>query len=69
VRSQGNQKIVNVLYKGQTIAVPVTIGLTNDQSAEILSGLLEGDQVIVQTTQVRQGGMGIPGMGPVMIGR
>ncbi|MCX7838007.1 MAG: efflux RND transporter periplasmic adaptor subunit [Anaerolineae bacterium] len=66
VRSQGNQRIVNVLYKGQTIATPVTIGLTNDQFAEVLGGLLEGDEVIVQTTTTRgTSGFGVPGMPPI----
>lgn len=65
VRSQGNQRTVNVLYKGQTIATPVTIGLTNDQFAEVISGLLEGDQVIIQTA-VRTSTMGsFSGMPPI----
>lgn len=68
VRTQGNQKTVNVLYKGQTIQVPVGIGLTNDQSAEVTSGLQEGDTVILQQTQTRQTG-GIPGGGMMFIGR
>ena len=62
VRTQGNQRTVTVLYKGQEIAVPVTVGLTNDQSAEITSGLQEGDVVVINTTQTRQTG-GIPGGG------
>jgi HlyD family secretion protein len=64
VRSQGNQRIVNVLYKGQTIATPVTIGLTNDQFAEVISGLLEGDEVIIQTTASRTGVGSFTGMPP-----
>jgi RND family efflux transporter MFP subunit len=66
IRTQGNQKTVTVLYKGQSISMPVTVGLTNDQSAEITGGLLEGDQVIIQTTQTRQTG-GIMGGGPVFV--
>lgn len=68
VRAQGNQRTVTVLYKGQQIAVPVTLGLTNDQFAEIASGLLEGDQVIIQSTQTRAG-TNVPGMGPVFVQR
>ncbi|MEW5720458.1 MAG: efflux RND transporter periplasmic adaptor subunit, partial [Chloroflexota bacterium] len=67
VRTQGNQRTVTVLYKGLSIAVPVTIGLTNEQSAEITSGLLEGDQVVIQTTQTRQTGGGGFGAGPVFV--
>ncbi len=66
IRTQGNQRTVTVLYKGLSIAVPVTIGLTNEQSAEITSGLLEGDQVVIQTTQTRQTG-GVMGSGPVFV--
>lgn len=65
VRSQGNQRIVNVLYKGQTIATPVTIGLTNDQFAEVISGLLEGDQVVIQTTTRTSTLGGFGGMPPM----
>lgn len=65
VRSQGNQRIVNVLYKGQTIATPVTIGLTNDQFAEVISGLLEGDQVIIQTAVRTSTTGGFSGMPPI----
>jgi RND family efflux transporter MFP subunit len=63
IRTQGTQKTVTVLYKGQSITVPVTVGLTNDQSAEVTSGLQEGDQVVIQTTQTRTGGGGL-GPGP-----
>ncbi len=69
VRTQGNQKTVTVQYKGQSISVPVTTGLTNDQSVEILSGLQEGDVVAINQTTTRQtnnipgGGPGIPFIG------
>lgn len=68
IRTQGNQKTVTVLHKGLSITVPVTVGLTNDQSAEITGGLIEGDQVIIQSTQTRSGA-NVPGMGPILIGR
>lgn len=70
VRTQGNQKSVTVAYQGQNISVPVTVGLTNDQSAEITSGnLKEGDRVVLnqtstQTTNRGGGpGFGVPGLG------
>jgi len=66
VRTQGTQRTVTVLYKGLSIPVPITIGLTNDQSAEVTSGLQEGDQVVIQTTQTRTGGGGF-GSGPVFV--
>ncbi len=51
VRNQGNQKVVTVLYKGQTIQDPVTTGLSNDQSIQITSGLNEGDVVVLNQAQ------------------
>ncbi len=56
VRTQGTQKIVTVLYKGQTIQDPVTTGLTNDQNVEITSGLQEGDVVVLNQTQTQTSG-------------
>ncbi len=67
VRTQGNQKIVTVLYKGQQITTPVQLGLENDTMAEITGGLQEGDVVVLNQTQTRQptggGGFGVPGLG------
>lgn len=67
VRTQGNQRIVTVQKDGQAIPTRVTTGLSNDSSVEIMSGLQEGDVVVVQQTTTRTGnvpsGMGIPGMG------
>jgi HlyD family secretion protein len=69
IRTQGTQRSVTVQYKGQSIPVPVTVGLTNDQSAEILTGLQEGDVVVINQTTTRQtnnipgGGPGIPFIG------
>lgn len=65
VRSQGNQKTVTVLFKGQNIQVPVTTGLSNDTQVEVTSGLQEGDVLVMnQTTTTGSGrGVGIPGGG------
>ncbi len=67
VRTQGNQKIVTVLYKGQQITVPVGTGLQNDTSVEITNGLQEGDTVVLNQTTTTQrstgGGFGVPGLG------
>jgi HlyD family secretion protein len=67
VRTQGNQKVVTVLNKDQTIAVPVTTGLANDQFVEITKGLQEGDVVVLNATQTQgtngRGPGGIPGLG------
>lgn len=67
VRTQGNQKMVTVLYKGQQIPVPVQLGLENDTSTEITSGLQEGDVILLQQTttasSAARGGGGIPFIG------
>lgn len=67
VRTQGNQKIVTVQVDGQLVPTRVTTGLSNDSFVEVMSGLKEGDVVIVTQTTTRTGnvpaGMGIPGFG------
>jgi HlyD family secretion protein len=68
VRTQGNQRIVTVQFKGQSIQTSVTTGLSNDQSIEITSGLQQGDVVVLNQTQTRAtnnipGGGGIPFLG------
>jgi len=65
IRTQGNQKVATVLYKGQQISVPVTTGLSNDTQVEVTSGLKEGDEVVIgatTTTQRGGGGFGGPGV-------
>ena len=54
VRTQGNQKIVTVEYKGQSIQVPVGTGLSNDTQVEITNGLQVGDVVVLNQTQTSQ---------------
>jgi multidrug efflux pump subunit AcrA (membrane-fusion protein) len=46
----GNQGIVVKLKGGKLVPVLVTTGLTNGQQTEILSGLQEGDQVVIGQT-------------------
>lgn len=69
VRTQGNQKIVTVLYKGQTIQVPITTGLANDQSVEVTTGLQEGDTVVLNQTQTSTNNRGFGGGGFIFGGR
>jgi RND family efflux transporter MFP subunit len=69
VRSQGNQRIVTVMSGDKTTSVPVRTGLSSDSSIEIVSGLNEGDVIVIsQTTTTTQpgrpgGGVGIPFIG------
>lgn len=67
VRTMGNQKIATVLYKSQTIQVPIGIGLINDQYSEVTEGLQEGDQVVLNQTQTTGGARGLGG-GMMFIG-
>lgn len=74
VHTQGNAKVVTVLYKGQQISTPVQLGLENDTYAEVTSGLQEGDVVVLTQTTTRQvstggGGFGLPGLGGAFGGR
>ncbi len=69
IRTVGKQKVVAVLYEGQQMQVPVQVGLSGDSATEIVSGLKEGDVVVLNaTTTVKSGGttaapIGIPGAG------
>lgn len=66
IRTVGKQKTVTVLFEGQQIQTPVQVGLSGDSATEIVSGLREGDVVVVGTTTTKptsSGGMGIQGAG------
>jgi len=68
-RRPTRQQYVVVLRDGQQVQVPVQTGVANDTMTEIVSGLNEGDIVVLTpttTTQPRTGGgpgLGIPGVG------
>jgi hypothetical protein len=61
VRTVGRQHVATVLYQGQQIDVPVTIGLTGDTQTEVVDGLREGDVVLIGTTTTTA--RGVPGVG------
>ncbi len=50
VRTSGTRKIVTVQVNGQSVQNTVTTGLSNDTSIEIVSGVSEGDIVVINTT-------------------
>lgn len=57
VLQQGNQAVVEVLQGGKPAVVPVSVGLVNDQFAQITSGLTEGQTVITGMA-----GQSLPGL-------
>ena len=46
IRAQGSKRLVTILENNELKEVVVTLGLSNDQETEILSGLTEGAQVL-----------------------
>jgi HlyD family secretion protein len=71
----GGQRSVDVLFEGQVINVPVTVGLTNTTMSEVTSSQLkEGDTVIINppaaNTNANRGGFGGGGfIGGGLLGR
>jgi hypothetical protein len=49
-QSTGSRHVVLVLRNGQLVPVLITTGLTNGTVSEVLSGLNQGDQVVVGAT-------------------
>jgi HlyD family secretion protein len=81
IHSSGTQRTVTVLFQGQQIQVPVTVGLVGDSMTEITGTTLkEGDVVVVATTTASTSSstnfngrfeQGFPGggfEGPIIIG-
>ncbi len=71
IKTQGRNKTVDVLVGGKTETKTVQTGSSNDQMTEIVSGLAEGEQVVIPSTTIRSITNGRPGApsGPVMITR
>jgi HlyD family secretion protein len=64
VKLSGKQRVVTVLKDGQPTLVNVTLGMSGDTQSEVVSGLNEGDAVVVpQTTTTTGGGGGFGGPG------
>ena len=54
IRNVGRQKMATVLFEGREIQAPVVTGMSGDSQTEIVSGLKEGDVVVVGTTTTTQ---------------
>lgn len=66
IQQQGGQSIVRILKGRQTQTVSVETGLTSDSQTEIISGLEEGDEIVISTTSTsssQQGGSVFGGFG------
>ena len=51
VQAQSEQRTVVVMFEGQQISVPVTLGLSNESMSEVLEGgLQEGDSLVLNAT-------------------
>ena len=50
VRTDGANRVVSVLVGGSAVAKTVTVGVNDDQSTEVLTGIQAGDQVILPST-------------------
>jgi HlyD family secretion protein len=62
IRTVSGQRGVQVLKGGETVDTPVSFGLANDQFTEAVSGLAEGDVVVIP--QARAAASGQPNRGP-----
>jgi hypothetical protein len=66
VHTVNNQKQVYTMDQLMRIVhtIPVTVGMTNDTSTEILTGVKEGDRLVVNppTTNLAQGGFSLLNM-------
>jgi hypothetical protein len=63
VTTLGNTHTVTVLRNGTKQVVPVTIGLVGNSTTQIVSGLSEGDVVVIPTTTTTSTTGGFPGLG------
>ena len=53
VKEEKGQKYVEVMVNGKAQNSSVTLGLSDDEQVEILSGLQEGDQVVLPIAKAR----------------
>jgi multidrug efflux pump subunit AcrA (membrane-fusion protein) len=66
VKTVNKQKVVTLLRNGQQVQTPVQVGMSSDSLTEIISGVNEGDVVVLSTTtaaSTSSRGMAGPGMG------
>lgn len=65
IQKSGGQNLVTVLEKGKEIQKPVEVGISSDTQTEIISGLSEGEEVIISRisgAKIQTGGSPFGGM-------
>jgi len=60
VKETKGQKNVQVMVNGKPQTMPVQLGLTDDEKAEVISGVNEGDQVVLPAAKPVAGGQAQP---------
>ena len=63
IRTQGRNRVVDVLVGEKTETRTVQVGASNDTSTQITSGLQDGDTVVIPVTSTRAPNIGAPGIG------
>lgn len=53
IKEENGQKNVEVMVNGKVESMPVTVGLADDESIEILTGLSEGDQIVIPAAKAK----------------
>jgi len=69
IKTQGNQLVVQVIKGKQTQNVNVETGLTSETQTEIVSGLTEGDEIVVSTASTSNNQRGSSVFGGLGAGR
>ncbi|HEX2924599.1 MAG TPA: HlyD family efflux transporter periplasmic adaptor subunit, partial [Chloroflexota bacterium] len=68
VRTVGRNRVVDVMVGEKTETRTVQVGMSNDQSTQIVSGLQDGDVVVIPVTTTRgASGPGAPSKGGGMV--
>jgi multidrug efflux pump subunit AcrA (membrane-fusion protein) len=61
IKTNGQQRVVEVMRQGQIVQVPVTLGMRDEVVSEVLEGLEEGDEVVVSGIDAAQRSGRFPG--------
>ncbi len=72
VKTRGGKSYVEIMKDGNSLKQEVETGISDDSNIEIISGLREGDEIIIKTSNLSStkntGMIGTPGMGGAAMG-